>query len=175
MAENNISVETLPFAKTSNINSSEFTKTFEDPKFKDWFKDSAFKKEEGTPILFFTGGASNIQVFNRDNPQNTGENQYGYYFSPDIRQARFYAQKYASNQAEEGQESKGSIYTVCLKSEQPLIVDKNSPINPTSLDQWPDSCDSLISQKNGASILEVTVKNPDQIWILKEEDAYNKS
>lgn len=156
------------FSRLDFVGSKEFLTVFQTDEFKNWFSQSKFKTNDGTPLLFFTGGAPNIKKFNRNNPRHSGVNQQGYYFSPDKNYARFYASTFASTQAEEGFEPIAGLYTVCLKTTQPLIIDKDSVIDPYSIDTWPNGYDCIINQKTGI-ITEIAVKDPEQIWSLKEE------
>jgi hypothetical protein len=169
-----VQINSLPFKKIESSNLSEFEDIFKTSEFNDWFKGSKLKGQDGKPLLFFTGGGIDIKKFNRDNPQHTGLAHQGYYFSPDKKDALFYASIYASNQGEEGKEPNGSVYTVCLKTENPLIIGKKSKINPFSIDQWPEGYDCIFN-KIGMNISEVVVKDPSQIWILKEETLLHNS
>lgn len=116
------------------------------------------------PAVFYHGGASGVEEFNRDNPKNTGEQQHGFYFSPRLHDARFYADKLKAEQIEVGEDPNSSVYAVCLKMKNPYVVGEGDSISSASINEIPEGYDGIVNPRSQ----EVVVFDPTQVFIAGE-------
>ena len=130
----------------------------------DWQASGEVVAGTDGPALFFHGGMSGVGSFSRDEPRNTGDHQHGFYFSPRLHDARFYADKLKAEQIEEGQSPDASVYGVMLKMKNPYVITEGDSLSSASINAIPEGYDGVVNPKSQ----EVVVFDPAQIFIAAE-------
>lgn len=158
--------QTLSLEELKAIEGSEIVDTaaFKEWAGENWATEGAVVSADDKPLIFYHGGSSGVEGFNRDTPRNTGEQQHGIYFSDRVNDARFYADKLKAEQLEIGDTPEASVYAVSLKMSNPYIIGENDPVNSTSLNEIPEGHDGIVNQKSQ----EVVVFDPSQVLIVGE-------
>jgi hypothetical protein len=158
----------LPRILLGKLDQDKVAEIINSPEYLEWAGSDlgtadVLTQDDGTPQVYYHGGSSNIDEFNRDTPRHTGHQQVGIYFSPDVKIARYYADQLVSNLIEEGAVLDASVYAVFLKSAAPLIIQPGDAFTGASINEVPKGYDSVINPQSQ----EVVVFDPAQIFIVK--------
>lgn len=144
----------------------EFART---PEFKEWFGDwegnpddaSKIVRANGQPAIVYFGGPAGIKQLEGDKRFNTGPDEIGFYFTPDLHMAKFYAAKLSD---ENDDPLPSSVYPAFLNVRSPYVKQPGDGVLTGRVTQMPDGHDGLI----GGSQREIVVADPAQVMFVQE-------